>query len=345
MLGIPDSKLQISDRLAPAFWSGFIIGIVVVAAVFMGALASAQSKAARRPVVAVTSIASFPGEMPQVRGLLDGLAEAGYVDGDKISLQRIAAGNPAQLRSALAERMKSPLDLIVATSAIDAAVVKSATSQTPIVFAPARDPVESGLIRSLAQPATNLTGLSYSRGVEDTAKQLAVFKQMWPTLKRVALFYSATGVSGATLQAVRRAGELTNTSVAEHPVEVVSDAERIVPRTAHLAGDGILSVCSALFRGIGRLTASAERVGVPVFGCTSSQVADEGALLTYAPDIYYLGYRGAWYVDRILKGAKPQHLAVEVPSRFELVINLKVAERLRIKIPPHRLILADKVFS
>jgi putative ABC transport system substrate-binding protein len=67
--------------------------------------------------------------------------------------------------------------------------------------------------------------------------------------------------------------------------------------------------------------------------------------MTYAPDIYYIGYRGAWYVDRILKGAKPQELPVEVPTKFELVINLKTARRMALSIPPDVLILADKVFQ
>lgn len=332
-------KLQISDWLVRAF-GFFVIGGLI----FVAAQASQASQAGRWPVIAVMSMSAFRSELPQVRGLIDGLAEAGYVDGEKISLRRIAASSPAELRTTLTELMKGPVELLVATSSADAAIAKSITTQIPIVFAPAREPVESGLVKSLAQPATNLTGLSYSRGAEDSAKQLAVFKQMWPPLKRVALFYPARGASAPTLRAIRRAGRITKTDLIEHPVESVSDIEQFLARSSLASGDGILNICSALFRGLNRLTAIAERASIPVFGCSATQVAEEGALLSYAPDIYYLGYRGAWYVDRLLKGASPQELPVEVPSKFELVINLNVAKKLGIRIPPQMLILADKVF-
>jgi putative ABC transport system substrate-binding protein len=82
-----------------------------------------------------------------------------------------------------------------------------------------------------------------------------------------------------------------------------------------------------------------------LFGCTATQVAEEGALMTYAPDIYYIGYRSAWYVDRILKGTKPEELPVEAPTKFELVVNLKIARRIGVTIPPEVLMLADKVFQ
>lgn len=307
--------------------------------------ALAVGKTNHRPVVAVVSLVPPNVEVPQMRGLIDGLVEAGYVDGDRVSLLRIVANDEAWLRSALSESLRRPLDAIVTGSAVETVAAKSLTSQISIVFAPARDPVAAGFVKSLAQPATNLTGLSYSRGAEDSAKQLAVFKQMWPTLKRVMLFYPASGTPAATLQALRRAALVTKTEISERPIERIADAERAAVNASRATTDGILSVCSSQFRAIKQLTAVAERSGLPVFGCTAAQVAEEGALLTYAPDLYYLGYRGAWYVDRILKGTKPQQLPVELPSKFELMINLKVAERLGIKIPPQMLILADKVFS
>jgi putative tryptophan/tyrosine transport system substrate-binding protein len=94
---------------------------------------------------------------------------------------------------------------------------------------------------------------------------------------------------------------------------------------------------------IEKLAAIARQTLVSLYGCFSAQVSDDGALFTYAPDMYQLGRRGSWYVDRILKGAKPQELPLEIPRKFELAINLKTADVIRIKIPPEVLQRADKV--
>ena len=90
---------------------------------------------------------------------------------------------------------------------------------------------------------------------------------------------------------------------------------------------GVFVFCSGLFKDVEGLAAAATKRKLPLFGCNAFQVAEQNVLLSYAPDLYSLGYRGAWFVDRILKGAKPQDLPVETPRKFELVINNKVAAR------------------
>jgi putative ABC transport system substrate-binding protein len=110
-------------------------------------------------------------------------------------------------------------------------------------------------------------------------------------------------------------------------------------------GAGIFVVCTGLFKDLSKLAAAAIKMRAPLFGCSASQVAEQKVLMTYAPDLYAIGYRGAWFVDRILKGATPQSLAVETPRKFDLVINRNAAQEIGLKLPPEMLILADRVFD
>jgi putative ABC transport system substrate-binding protein len=301
---------------------------------------SAQSR-----TLALVSLGRYAAPIPQVRGFYHGLEEAGYTLKKNLIVHEIKGDSPEQLRAGLAALAGRKIDAIVATSATDAQIAKEFSKTIPIVFIPARDPRRNGLVQSLARPGGNVTGLSYSHDAEDSAKQLAVFKQYVPKLRRGLLFYPERQTAEETLEAVRRAARLLGVDLLVSPVASIGAAEAAAGKLLTAEHNGILFVCSALFRGLDRLSALAMQKKAPVFGCSASQVSDEGSLMTYAPDIYLLGYRGAWYVDRILKGAKPQDLPVEVPNKFHTVVNLRTAESLGIAIPPEKLILADKVFQ
>ena len=296
--------------------------------------------------VTVIAIADRAAVLPQLRGFYAGLEEAGYIEGKQVAFHKIQAPSEERLRTALKETLQhQKIDAIVAPSTIEAVAASKITATIPIVFIPARDPVRVGLVASLARPGGNLTGLSYSRDIDDSAKQLAVFKEIVPSMRRVVLLYQREQTNPAIIDTVKRAGAKFEVELSWQPVRSLAEAEKVIANTPKQTTDAVSLVCSAIFRGLQVLVANALAKGLPVFGCAANQVADDGALLTYAPDIYYLGYRGAWYVDRILKGAKPQELPVEVPSKFELIINLKTAKSLGLKIPPAKLILADKVFQ
>ena len=302
----------------------------------------------KEPHVVVLGITKPGVVLPQVRGLLDGLEEAGYVEGKNVIIQRIQAEDVQEVRDHLAKLAQGKIDAIVATSAKETTLAKEATSKIPIIFVPALDPVRMGFVKSRSRPNGNLTGLSFTRDVEDNGKQLAVFKQVVPAMRRVTLFYDgppATRTAPAALEAVQRVARNLNIQLADFPVSSSAEATRFLNRVPKGTTDGIFVICSATFRGIAPLADRALKMATALFGCTATQVAEEGALMTYAPDIYYIGYRSAWYVDRILKGTKPEQLPVEAPTKFELVVNLKIARRIGLTIPPEVLILADKVFQ
>ena len=302
----------------------------------------------KQPRVVILGITKPGVVLPQVRGLLDGLEEAGYILDKNLIIERIQAEDVQEVRDQLSKSTQEKIDVIVATSAKETALAKEATSKIPIVFVPAVDPVRMGFVKSRSRPNGNLTGLSFTRDVEDNGKQLAVFKQIVPAMRRVTLFYDAqpaTRTSSAALEAVQRVARNLNIQLSEFPVGSAAEATQFLDRVPKGKTDGIFVICSATFRGMAPLADRALKMVAALFGCTATQVAEEGALMTYAPDIYYMGYRGAWYVDRILKGTKPDQLPVEAPTKFELVVNLKIARRIRLTIPPEVLILADKVFQ
>ena len=302
----------------------------------------------KQPHIIVLGISKPGVVLPQVRGLLEGLEEAGYVNGKNLIIEFIYGENAQRLRDQITNLPQQKVDAIVATSANETAIAKQITSTIPIIFVPAIDPVAMGFVKSRSRPNANLTGLSFTRDVEDNAKQFAVFKQIVPAMRRVTLFYDGqqmTNTSPAVLAAVERVARNLNIKLAKFSAGSTAEATQFLGHVSKGTTDGIFVICSATFRGIAPLADRAMKMATGVFGCTATQVAEEGALMTYAPDIYYMGYRSAWYVDRILKGAKPEQLPVEAPTKFELVINLKTAHRIGLAIPPEVLILADKVFQ
>ncbi len=298
------------------------------------------------PHIALLRIGKQDVILPQVRGLYDGLEEAGYVEGKSLIIQNIRAENSDRLRAQLTDLARQKIDVIVATSANETTVARQVTSKIPIIFIPAIDPVGMGFVKSRARPDANLTGLSFTRGVDDSGKQLAVFKQIVPAMRRVTMFYDGqpmTHTSPAIIESAHRVAAKLKLELLQQAASSPVDAAHIL-HISNKITDGIFLICSATFRGLKPLADRAAEKRLPLFGCTATQVAEEGALMTYSPDIYYIGYRGAWYVDRILKGARPEQLPVEAPTRFELAVNLKTSRRIGLAIPPEILILVDKVF-
>jgi putative ABC transport system substrate-binding protein len=232
------------------------------------------------------------------------------------------------------------VDVIVAADAAVIRAAKNATRTIPIVMAIISAPVSAGHVASLARPGGNLTGLSDDLGPLD-GKRLQILKEALPSVSSVAIFDPTGRVDWKMMENVSHA---LGIKLQELPMFKSSDElESVFQATRTIRVDGLLVAASAwtnLHRD--KIIKFASQYRLPAIYPTPIYVAD-GGLMSYGPNIAVLFRRAAYYVDKILKGAKPSALPVERPMTAEFAINLKAAEAIRIRIPPEVLQRADKV--
>lgn len=178
-----------------------------------------------------------------------------------------------------------------------------------------------------------------------SGKRVELFKEAVPNLRRVTLLYNARGENPSQtliLEVVRSTAPNLGLTTAEKPIKSASEAVETVLAISKDNTDGIYIVGSGLFTEPCRKIATiAIQKRLPLSGCG----AEQGGLLSYQTDEYQIGHRGAWYVDRVLRGSRPQDLPVEQPTKFELIINLKTAKQIGLVIPPNVLARADRVIK
>jgi len=264
-----------------------------------------------------------------------GLRELGYAEGKNLAIEyRWADGIVERLPARAAELVALNLDVIVVSGGSAAiAAAQNATRKIPIIFSGSSDPVASGFVASLARPGGNLTGVTIG-GPELYGKRLELFKEVVPSVRRVALLYNARGENpdhARRLGVVREVAPKLGLTLNEKPAKSVGDVDEMLRIVSKENSDGIFIICSGLFsESYKRINAVAIQKKLPAWGCSAEQSVE--ALLSYSPDRYRNGQRGAWYVDKILKGAKPGDLPVEQPTKFEFVINLKTAKQIGLAI-------------
>lgn len=273
------------------------------------------------------------------------LRELGYVEGRNLVLEeRWAEARLDRLPVLAAELVGLKPDVIVASGAGAVRAAKRATRQIPIVIAGAADPVAEGLVTSLAHPGANVTGVSALAGRELEGKRLELLQEAVPGLTRVAVILDSTSrLDPAPLQAAARALNITLLLSGETEsreefrdafAEMVRDRADAVyaPETPINARQRRLIVELALKH---RLPA--------IYG--SREFVEAGGLMAYGPSFAELFRRAAFYVDKILKGAKPGTLPIEQPMKFELILNLKTAKSLGITFPPSVLLRAEELIE
>jgi putative ABC transport system substrate-binding protein len=284
---------------------------------------------------------------PALKGLRDGLKEAGYIEGKNLFLDIPLNKTYDELHPLAKGWKEKKVDAIVTIGATATGIAKEATQETPIVFIYSTDPVRQGFVKSLARPETNLTGLSTFPDAELQGKRLEVFKEVVPALQRAVVMYNARADAlhhAESLEVVRKVSPGVGVKLIEKPIKAPAEAEPALSTVSRDNADGIFMICSGLFRDVhGRIGASALQKKLPLMGCFEPMRAEYGGLLEYDTDRYRIGHRGGWYVGRILKGTKPQDLPVETPTKFELMINLKIAKQIGLTIPSNVLARADKV--
>jgi len=277
------------------------------------------------------------------------LRELGYIEGQNIAFEyRYTEGKQDRLPELAAELVRLNVDIIVVSGGtIPIQAAKSATKTIPIVMMGGGiDPVEAGLIGSLAHPGDNVTGLT-NLGRELGGKRLELLKEAVPKLVRVAVLYEpASPPSVREVQEVlpveARALRLT---LQPWEIRAADGFEKVFAVLNKQRPDGLYVTAGALMRANRkRIAGFALKSRLPSVSF-SEEFVDAGGLMSYAADDADRYRRVAYYVDKILKGAKPADLPVEQPTKFELVINLKTAKLIGVKIPQSLLYRADRVIK
>jgi putative tryptophan/tyrosine transport system substrate-binding protein len=287
---------------------------------------------------------AFSGSGPP-RGFMIGLGELGYVDGQSIIIEyRSAQGRGERLAQIAAELVRLKPDVIVAPNYAATAAAQKATTTIPIVFTYG-DPVGMGTVGSLAQPGKNLTGLD-SFAFELAGKRLELLREAFPKISRVAVLLHADANNRRQLADMQNVAQSLGIQLqALEYRNVTVDFDSVFRRAINHRPDGLYVVANPLMRANQkRIVDLALKSRLPSM-YYNTEFVDAGGLMAYGPDYRELNRRKAYYVDRILKGAKPVDLPVEQPTKFELVINLKTASELGLTISPDVLMWADRVIK
>jgi ABC-type uncharacterized transport system substrate-binding protein len=275
-----------------------------------------------------------------------GLRELGYIEGQSIRFEfRGAEGKLDQLPELARELVGIPVDVIVSLAPPATVAARNATQTIPIVFVAIGEPVASGLVDSLARPGANLTGTTRMLP-EMSAKHVELLKAAAPSLSKLAVLWNPINTSHRpALQAVEAVA--LSLSVQVRPLEVREPAE-LDGVFAVIAGDradGVLFIADPVFfinlKRMAEFVASSRLPAIANF----IEFPKLGGLMGYAPSIPDEFRRAAGHIDKILKGAKPADLPVELPTKFQLVINLKAAKAFGIDLPPSLLVRADEVID
>jgi putative ABC transport system substrate-binding protein len=283
---------------------------------------------------------------PERAAFLAGLRAAGYEVGRNLVIEyRGADGDPARLPELAEELVKLRVQVMVVGSAEAAAAAKRVTSTIPIVVTTSGDPVYAGLIASYARPGGNVTGLSFI-SPELGAKRIELVREILPKTRRIAIVWNARdSISEREWDQAREASNRLGIEIDPEPVREAADLARMLDALPKTRPDAILVIVDARMIGFRKIIADAAlKARIPCVAGWRGYV-ESGALASYAPEFRALFYRAAYYVDRILKGAKPQDLPVEQPSKFELVVNLRTAAAIGVAIPKAVLLRADEVIQ
>ena len=278
-------------------------------------------------------------DLSAIRGLRDGLKEAGYLEGQNLQINFPNVQTYDQLRPIAKGYVEKKVDVIITHGGTAASIAKEATTEIPIIFIwGLREPVALGFVKSLAHPGGNITGLNSEPGSGIYGKRLELFKEVVPRLRRVTLFYNARGENPGhvmNLSLARETAPKLSLTLDEKPAKSISDVSEALRTLSKETSDGINFICSGLFEeSFKQIVSIAVQKKLPISGCSAEHTVRDGALFSYDPNRYQNGYRGAWYVDRVLKGTKPADLPIEQPKKFEFVINLKTAKQIGLTIPP-----------
>jgi putative ABC transport system substrate-binding protein len=315
----------------------------LLATLAMPAVSRAQS--ARVPRVGYLTLAPLEDKPSGERlAFLDGMGELGYIDGKTIEIvYQSGEMNLDTLEFAAQSLVEAKVDVIAAAGTVPALAVKRLTRTIPIVMVFASEPVVAGLVASLARPGGNVTGVSTIQ-TELDPKRLAMLKEIKPAIARIAVLWTRFHPShSAELKAVEAAAQSLGLTL--ESFDVTHDVLGVLRKMDSRPPDAIFvlwDVRTLNFRSF--IIDFAFKHSLPT-SMPLEPYVEAGGLISYGPNVQAMFRRSAAYVHRILRGAKPADLPVERPSKFDLVVNLRTAQKLGLKLPPSLVLLADRVID
>jgi putative ABC transport system substrate-binding protein len=278
--------------------------------------------------------------------LREGFRELGYVDGRDLVIEyRWAEGRYERFPALIAELIALKVDVIVTAGTPAALAVRRATTAIPLVMVAVGDPVGSGLVKSLARPGGNLTGL-VSIAPDLEGKRLELLTEVVPKLSYVAFLLNPANAFHVTSEKqARAAAKALHLKVEFFPVREDAEFDRAFQAISSQRPGALIMLADRLFlHHRARIVDFSARNRLPaVYAYT--ELVEAGGLMSFGPSYPGMHRRAAYFVDRILKGARPADLPMEQPSKFELVINLKAARALGVVIPQHILLRADDLIQ
>jgi putative tryptophan/tyrosine transport system substrate-binding protein len=281
-------------------------------------------------------------DSPGLPALLDGLHQLGWTEGKTIIVDyRYAENRNDRLAELAAQLVHLNVDIIVAAGTLAPLAAKRATASIPIVMTSAGDPLGTKLVSGLARPGGNVTGLSLM-SPDISGKRLELIEQIVPDITRVAVMWNASNPYPALVfRQTESAARQLKLEVQSLEVRAPDDLNTALEAAMREKANALITVEDPLTVNYRMQIADfAVKNRLPTMSGLREYV-EAGGLLSYGPALDDLYRRAAGYIDKILKGAKPSELPVEQPTKFELVVNLKTARMLGIKIPPDMLAIAD----
>jgi putative ABC transport system substrate-binding protein len=306
----------------------------------------AQQPVKKVPRIGFLFAGNSSGVASRIEAFHQGLHERDYVQGQNIVIEyRYGEGKLDSVMPLAAELVRLKVDVIVTGGPTDTRAAKQATTTIPIVMAQDSDPVGNGFVASLARPGGNITGLS-TLARELSGKRLELLKEIVPKLSRVAVLGSSSEPGNAeSLRETELAAGTLGAKLQYEEVRGLKDIETAFRAASMGHADGVLVLGGPVFGNHRtRLANLAVKSRLPAI-YQRPEFVEDGGLMSYATSFRESYRRAAFYVDKILKGAKPGDLPVEQPTKFELVINLKTAKQIGVTIPQSVLSRADRVIK
>jgi len=321
------------------------ITVLNLCAILLAFCISAEAQQPKKiPRIGVLWLYSPTIASPFAEAFRQGLRGLGYVEGQNIALEeRWAEGRFDRLPSLAAELVRLKVDILVTASTPAAQAGQQATQSIPIVLTNVSDPVESGLVSSLARPGGNVTGLSLMHP-ELAGKRLELLKEVIPKLSRVAVLSNpANPIMPPLLRETEAAARALGVQLQVVEVRDPSDFDSAFSAMTRERAGALVVLPDAIFQNERtRIAGLAAKARLPAMYAWREAV-DAGGLMAYGASVPDIFRRAATYVDKILKGAKPADLPVEQPTKFEFIINLKAAKQIGLTIPPDLLARATKI--